>query len=227
MNLSVFSQNTSTKSEINQHIDSITLGGDLDTTGITYLSSEISYGMFTVLDSSYIYSDTSGYAYSGDYTSTWEDEYSTYYHWDYYGADTIVTKAYVTAYKDLDISGLGDDYGMVIDGVDTFAIVHVEYIRVANGIFIDRDYYRDLSDSLVVMAMEKDTIAAMAFEQIMELEKQLDGKNIIIDLNKEEADDCEKKYNKLTKKYKKSRNTNKFLGVFSGVATVVIVILLL
>jgi len=202
MNLSVFSQNTS--------VDSNGLNPQVHFEDTTH----VLYGMISPIDS--LYNDT--------------NTIKTYYSWKYDGCDTVATIAKVRKYmpNNINIDDLdGKTYGMVVDGVDTFAIIHIDYIRVANGVFVDKDYYKNLSDFLIVMGMEKDTIIGMAFDEIYELEKKNNHQIEIIDLYKEESDDCEAKYNKISKKLKKSKNANKFLGGLGGVAIIVIVVLLL
>lgn len=118
-------------------------------------------------------------------------------------------------------------YGMIVDGVDTFAIMHVQMIKKANNIFVERNYYRDLSDSLRAIDILKDGKLKIKNNIIESLRIERNRYIVIADLEKGEADDCEEKYEKLVKKYERSRKGNKFLGGATGVAIIVIAILLI
>lgn len=147
-------------------------------------------------------------------------------------ADTLTTKEWVTdsLYTDsLDTDNILDSYGygMLVNESDTFAVVHVEFIKVANGIFIERNYYRELNDSLssidIVKQGKIDDLENQLFERTEERNRYIN----IADLQEEEANDCEGKYNKLSKKYKRAKNGNKIFGTSTGILVIVLLILLL
>lgn len=114
-----------------------------------------------------------------------------------------------------------DAKGLYVDGVDTFALVDINYIRIANGIFIDRDYYKQALDSLQFMYSEKDTIINLYLNELLETNKKLKSQEEISALYKEESIDCNDKYNKLSSKYKTSKGFNRILVYVSGVAAVI------
>lgn len=130
-----------------------------------------------------------------------------------------------TKNKDFNISEKG--YGMLVDGVDTFAVVHIMYIREANGMFIERNYYRNTSDSLKSVDIIRKSMLSDKDNELKELEKEINRYKNITELEKEEADDCGGKYDKLAKKYKRAKLGNKILGVVSGAAGVLLLIVLI
>jgi hypothetical protein len=116
---------------------------------------------------------------------------------------------------------------MLVDGVDTFAVVHIMYIREANGMFIERNYYRNISDSLKSVDIIRKSMLSDKDNELKELEKEINRYKNITELEKEEADDCGDKYDKLAKKYKRAKLGNKILGVVSGAAGVLLLIVLI
>ena len=149
-------------------------------------------------------------------------------------SDTLITKAFVSdslydqndSIKSNDVLG-SYGYGMLINESDTFAVVHVEFIKVANGIFIERNYYKEVTDSLssidIVKQGKIDDLENQLFERTNEKDKYIN----ISDLYKEEADDCEMKYKKLVRKHKRAVNGNKIFGTSTGILAIVLLILLL
>lgn len=147
--------------------------------------------------------------------------------------DTLATKGYADTIfsEDGEYAGINPlvlyDYGMLVDEIDTFAVVHIELIKIANKVFIERNYYRNLTDSLVSIDIVKEGKIKDMEKEMESIKEEKDRHINIAKLEKDEADDCEGKYNKLARKYKRAKLGNKIFGTTTIIGIVAVVILLL